>query len=58
MGSGGYLCLCNFTTYMKTTSIATIAYESPDCRAVKIDNESLICASIQRLSEDEIEYEF
>ena len=43
---------------MKTTTTATAAYESPNCMVIEIDIDSLICTSIQRLSEDENEYEF
>ena len=45
IGGVSYLCDRNYTTYMKTTTTATAAYESPRCRVVEIGNSEILCIS-------------
>lgn len=35
---------------MKSTTAATVAYVTPQCRAMEIDSRELICASTERYS--------
>lgn len=36
---------CKFTQFMKYTTTAAAAYESPECWAVELDVQGLVCTS-------------